>query len=66
MVFEELVFLHGLHVRDLSVSGYSLGWLAVDILGVDAWDILESLPLDLVRRYLALKDAERLAQERSA
>ncbi len=55
---EALAFIHGLKVRDLSVGGYSLGWLKADLLGVSPFDLLEALPLDKVRRYLAYKDAQ--------
>lgn len=59
MALETLTFIHGLHVRDLSVGGYSPGWLEVSLLGVKTWDILEALSIEDLRRYLALKDKNK-------
>ena len=62
MVLETLVYIRDLHVRDVEVTGWSPGNAEVSLLGMSLFDLLEAVPLDMVRRYLAYKATERCGE----
>lgn len=56
VALDKLIYIHGLKVLSLGVTGWSPGWAEVSFLGVRLYDLLESLPPDLICRYVEYKD----------